>query len=140
MYRPNSYSDPISASVGGVCRLRHYRFLYLQQPFTDRTLLLGNGTGSVNLPAYRHHTVRDDREFPACDFLRYPDCRPALVQPGSFRDTGTLSGGTEQSAEISAGTASDRMAGGHPDNNHCSRYVRRRIRQHHEPVYQFYYG
>ena len=36
--------------------------------------------------------------------------------------------------------ASDRMAGGHPDNNHCSRYVRRRIRQHHEPVYQFYYG
>ena len=78
--------------------------------------------------------------FLLSNFLRYPDRRPALVQPGAFRNTGALSGGTEQPAEIRPGAASDRMARGYPYNNHRSRYVRRRIRKHHEPVHQFYHS
>ena len=73
-------------------------------------------------------------------FLRYPDRRPALVQPGALRDTGALSGGAEQPAEIRTGAASDRMAWSHPDDDHRGRYVRRRVREHHEPVHQFYHS
>ena len=47
---------------------------------------------------------------------------------------------TEQPAKIRAGAASDRMAGGHPYNNHRSRYVCCRVRKHHEPVHQFYHS
>ena len=57
IHRTHPAFDPLSVTMGTLCQCRHRRFLYLQQSFPDRPLLLGNDSGSKYLSSYRDHAL-----------------------------------------------------------------------------------